>query len=81
MTNREMVKGAVAKGAAAERATARDRTDLPQPNATPLPPMPAPEDSRTPTTDQEPVDSPQPNASAKRAPPSERRPGLATERE
>ncbi|WP_342635906.1 hypothetical protein [Methylobacterium segetis] len=42
--------------------------------------MPAPEDSSTPTTREEPVDSPQPNASAKRAPPTPTHPGLATDR-
>lgn len=70
MTNREMVKGA-AKGPSAT---------VPEPNATPLPPMSAPEDSPTPTTRAEPIDSPQPNASAGRAPPSADKPGLATER-
>lgn len=70
MTNREMVKGA----AKAPTGTA------PEPNATPLPPMPAVEDSATPTTHDEPIDSPQPNASAGRLPPSRDKPGLATER-
>lgn len=70
MTNRSMVKQAIASVPEAG----------PQPNATPLPAMPAPEGSATPTTDQEPVDSPQPNASVKRSPPSADRPGLGTER-
>ncbi|WP_194075142.1 hypothetical protein [Methylobacterium durans] len=72
MTNREMAKGAVGTGAKAAEA--------PEPNRQPLPPMPAPEDSPTPTTREEPIDSPQPNASIKRSPPSERRPGLGTDR-
>ncbi|GJE41782.1 hypothetical protein F6X53_18120 [Methylobacterium soli] len=70
MTNREMARGAAAGAARA-----------PQPNTQPLPPMPAPEDSATPTTDVEPIDSPQPNASVKRDPPAPGRPGLATERD
>ncbi|MGU3540951.1 hypothetical protein [Methylobacterium sp. A54F] len=69
MTNREMAKGAAAAGAAA-----------PQPNDRPLPPMPAAEDSRTPTIREEPVDSPQPNASLKREAPTPDHPGLATDR-
>lgn len=69
MTNREMVKGAVT-----------DESAAPRPNATRLPPMPAPEDSATPTTDLEPIDSPQPNASAGRAPPDAEKSGLATKR-
>nr|WP_132253839.1 hypothetical protein [Methylobacterium segetis] len=70
MTNREMAKGAASADPAA----------APRPNEHPLPPMPAPEDSSTPTTREEPVDSPQPNASAKRAPPTPTHPGLATDR-
>lgn len=67
MTNRHMVKpSASAKPVAA--------------NATPLPPMPAPEDSPRPTTREEPIDSPQPNASDKRGPPAPGAIGLATER-
>ncbi len=65
MTNRHMVKPeAAAKPPAA--------------NDTPLPPMPAPEDSRTPTTREEPIDSPQPNASAKREAPAPGEIGLST---
>ena len=71
MTNREMARGAVEADAAR----------APQPNKRALPPMPAPEDSPTPTTDAEPIDSPQPNASVKRDPPAPGRSGLATERE
>ena len=72
MTNREMAKGAT-KGV--------DPDDKGQrPNTQALPPMPAPEDSRAPATDLEPIDSPQPNASVQRAPPSADKPGLATKR-
>lgn len=67
----------VKPGAAAKPPTA---SGLPQPNRTPLTPMPAPEDSRTPTTREEPIDSPQPNASAKREAPAPGEIGLATER-
>lgn len=68
MTNREMAKGAL--------------TDAhgQHPNARPLPPMPAPEDSATPATRIEPEDSPQPNAAAKRRPPEEGEIGLVTKR-
>ena len=65
MTNRHMVKPA----AAAKPQTA---------NGTPLPPMPAPEDSRTPTVREEPIDSPQPNTSAKREAPEAGEIGLST---
>lgn len=51
-----------------------------EPNTAPLPPMPAPEDAKTPTTTEDPVDSPQPNASAKRDAPSAEKQGLATRR-
>lgn len=68
MTNRDMVKGAA--GA--------DPVQVP--NVAPLPPMPAPEDSARPTTREEPIDSPQPNASAKRDAPGPDKQGLATER-
>ncbi|GJD58019.1 hypothetical protein [Methylobacterium dankookense] len=68
MTNREMAKGALTG----------DRGQ--HPNAQVLPPMPAAEDSRTPTTQIEPEDSPQPNASAKRRPPEEGEIGLVTRR-
>ena len=68
MTNRDMVKG--------EAGAAPAKT----PNVTPLPPMPAPEDGDHPTTRQEPIDSPQPNASAKRDAPSADKQGLATRR-
>ncbi len=68
MTNREMAKRAL-DGAAGQ-----------EPNARALPPMPAPEDSATPTTTVEPIDSPQPNAAAKRRPPEDGEIGLATER-
>lgn len=73
MTNRHMVKPAAA-------AKPPGGQEAPQPNAHPLPPMPAPEDSRTPTTREEPIDSPQPNASAKREAPAPGEIGLATER-
>lgn len=77
MTNRYMVKRSlVAKSGAVARANG-----LPEPNTAPLPAMPAPEDSRTPTTDQEPVDSPQPNCSAKRSPPNSGELGLSTRRD
>ncbi len=66
MTNRHMVKPA-----AAAKPQAR--------NDTPLPPMPAPEDSRTPTVREEPIDSPQPNASVKREAPVPGEIGLSTE--
>jgi len=79
MTNREMAKGAVAEGAAAKGPA--DAGRVPQPNAHALPPMPVPEDSATPTTTEEPIDSPQPNASVKRDPPAPGRSGLATERD
>ncbi|MCJ2089077.1 hypothetical protein MKK88_24275 [Methylobacterium sp. E-005] len=68
MTNRNMVKEA-AVGAA-----------TPHPNTPPLPPMPAPEDSATPTTRDEPVDSPHLNASPKRDRPSPGEHGLSTKR-
>ncbi|WP_348644085.1 hypothetical protein [Methylobacterium sp. WL12] len=42
--------------------------------------MPADEGSATPTTHEEPIDSPQPNASVKRDPPSDEKPGLSTKR-
>jgi len=51
-----------------------------EPNTRPLPPMPAPEDAATPTTREDPIDSPQPNASAKRDEPSAQKQGLATRR-
>ena len=50
------------------------------PNTPPLPPMPAPEDASRPTTREDPIDSPQPNASAKRDAPSAEKQGLATKR-
>ncbi|GJE26135.1 hypothetical protein [Methylobacterium organophilum] len=58
MTNRSMVKPSATVKA----------------NTTPLPPMPAPEDSTTPTTTHEPTDSPQPNASAAHTPGDKPRP-------
>lgn len=73
MTNRHMVKPAAS-------AKSHSGEAVPRPNATPLPPMPAPEDSRTPTTAEEPIDSPQPNASAERAAPAPGEIGLATTR-
>ncbi len=89
MTNRYMVKRSlvaksVAKSAAESAAgstSAHGMADLPEPNRTPLPAMPAPEDSLTPTTNEDPVDSPQPNASAKRGPPGSGELGLSTRRE
>lgn len=68
MTNRNMVKGSVGANPAET------------PNAPPLPAMPAPEDGDRPTTREEPIDSPQPNGSSKRAAPGPDRQGLATER-
>jgi hypothetical protein len=68
MTNRNMVKDAAGGGAEAK------------PNTAPLPPMPAPEDSATPTTRQEPVDSPHLNASLKRDAPAAGEQGLSTRR-
>ena len=68
MTNRDMVKG----GATAD--------PIQKPNTPPLPPLPAPEDSGTPTTRSDPIDSPQPNASVERDAPSDAKQGLATER-
>jgi len=68
MTNRNMVKEA---GSGAP---------VPHPNTPPLPPMPAPEDSATPTTREEPIDSPQLDASLKRAAPKPGEQGLSTKR-
>ncbi len=68
MTNRAMVKGQT------------EADPVVAPNAPPLPPMPAPEDAEGPTTREDPVDSPQPNASAKRDAPGSGKDGLATER-
>ena len=51
------------------------------PNATPLPAMPADESSETPTTAVEPIDSPQPNRSAKRRAPEKGETGLGAARE
>ena len=68
MTNRNMVKE-VGSGAPA-----------PHPNTPPLPPMPAPEDSATPTTRDEPIDSPHLNASPKREAPKAGELGLSTKR-
>ncbi|HEV2541614.1 MAG TPA: hypothetical protein VGU70_02500 [Methylobacterium sp.] len=77
MTNRYMVK----RSLMAKPAPADGVSGLPEPNRSPLPAMPAPEDSLTPTTNEEPVDSPQPNASAKRGPPGSGELGLSTRRE
>lgn len=77
MTNRYMVKPSLAAKSAATSAG----SGLPEPNRTPLPEMPAPEDSLTPTTHEEPFDSPQPNASAKRSPPDSGELGLSTRRD
>ncbi|SFL17149.1 hypothetical protein [Methylobacterium pseudosasicola] len=68
MTNRNMVKTGPGSGPEV------------QPNTPPLPPMPAPEDSPTPTTREEPVDSPHLNASPNRAAPSPGEHGLSTKR-
>ncbi len=68
MTNRNMVKDAA--GGAPEV----------QANTPPLPPMPAPEDAATPTTREEPVDSPHLNASLKREAPAPGAQGLSTKR-
>jgi hypothetical protein len=51
-----------------------------KPNTPPLPEMPAPEDAARPTTREDPIDSPQPNASGQRAAPDEHKQGLATKR-
>ncbi|MDP4002027.1 hypothetical protein [Methylobacterium sp. NEAU K] len=66
MTNRNMVRD----GAGPEV----------RPNTPPLPPMPAPEGSPTPTTRDEPVDSPHLNASLKREVPAPGEQGLSTKR-
>ncbi|ARO56555.1 hypothetical protein B2G69_22050 [Methylorubrum zatmanii] len=76
MTNRYMVKPSLAAKSAAASGSKGD----PQPNRTPMPAMPAPEDSPTPTTHEEPVDSPQPNASVKRDAPGPGEIGLSTKR-
>ncbi|MCJ2092338.1 hypothetical protein MKK67_07500 [Methylobacterium sp. J-072] len=68
MTNRSMVKNAAGSEPAVK------------PNTPPLPPMPAPEDSPTPTTREEPVDSPHLNASLKREAPAPGEQGLSTKR-
>lgn len=68
MTNRDMVKG---KAGA-------DPVEVS--NLAPLPKMPAPEDGDGPTTREDPVDSPQPNASATRDAPGPDKQGLATKR-
>lgn len=65
MTNRNMVNGNAPKV---------------EPNQDPLPPMPAPEDASRPTTREDPIDSPQPNTSAKRDAPGPDRLGLSTKR-
>ncbi|KAA0125277.1 hypothetical protein SAMN02799622_00133 [Methylobacterium sp. UNC378MF] len=67
MTNRNMVKDAAPDLAV-------------RPNTPPLPPMPAPEDSATPTTREEPTDSPHLNASLKREAPAPGTQGLSTKR-
>lgn len=51
-----------------------------EPNTPPLPPMPAPEDAASPTTQEDPIDSPQPNTSAKRDAPGAEKQGLVTRR-
>lgn len=66
MTNRNMVKPAA------------DPAQDDAPNRTPLPAMPAAEGSGSPTTSQEPIDSPQPNTSANRAAPAPGETGLST---
>lgn len=70
MTNRDMVKPGLGSEQAPNQA----------PNAAPLPPMPADEGSRTPTTGEEPTDSPQPNPDIGRKPPAEGEIGLTTKR-
>ncbi len=67
MTNRDMVKPSADEAGQT-------------PKAAKPPPMPADEDGRRPTTDSEPVDSPQPNASVERKPPGPGEIGLTTER-
>ena len=51
-----------------------------EPNRTPQPSVPAPEDSPVPATTEDPIDSPQPNESGQRAAPDERHSGLSTDR-
>ena len=68
MTNRNMVKEAAGS------------TPTPHPNTPPLPLMPAPEDSATPTTREEPIDSPHLNASPNREAPKPGEQGLSTKR-
>ncbi|GAB6845489.1 hypothetical protein HNR00_001487 [Methylorubrum rhodinum] len=72
MTNRHMVKPDAAAKPPGESGPQ-------QPNRHPLPPMPAPEDSRTPTVREEPIDSPQPNAGLERDPPAPGEIGLSTD--
>ena len=72
MTNRDMVKSTPATDTA--------KVSAQVPNEAPLPPMPADEDGRRPTTDEEPVDSPQPNRDITRKPPPEGEIGLTTKR-
>ncbi|MGH1569916.1 hypothetical protein ACRAWG_03650 [Methylobacterium sp. P31] len=68
MTNRNMVKDAAGGGPEV------------RPNTPPLPSMPAPEDAATPTTREEPVDSPNLNTSLKRDAPAPGEQGLSTKR-
>ena len=81
MTNRYMVKASLIAKAGGPPTGVSGGTSLPEPNRTPLPAMPAPEDSLTPTTNEEPIDSPQPNASLKRNPPGPGEVGLSTDRD
>ncbi|MGN7123177.1 hypothetical protein [Methylorubrum thiocyanatum] len=81
MTNRYMVKASLIAKSGGPPTGVSDGTGLPEPNRTPLPAMSAPEDSLTPTTNEEPIDSPQPNASLKRNPPGPGEVGLSTDRE
>jgi len=76
MTNRYMVKPSLA----AKADPASRGVVAPEPNRTPLPAMPGTEDSPTPKTHEEPMDSPQPNASAKREKPGPGEIGLSTQR-
>ena len=68
MTNRDMVKPGSGTG------------PLQTPNTSRRPPVPADEDSRTPTTLDEPIDSPQPGLDHERPKPPEGEIGLATTR-
>lgn len=81
MTNRNMVKQSLLAKSLAESPAHVGTAGLPEPNRTKLPPMPAPEGSSSPVTLEDPIDSPQPNNSAKRTAPGPDRIGLSTRRD